>query len=171
MKRYIHSLLLCIVLLKPLQTIRATQELISWNTRTLPLHNFGKISEKKIFKIVIPSNNKLLIGFIPTLGSACIRNKHIQLLLVVFENPNRANTSITRDNKEPKNEFFESETMVKIYRQLPTQSQWTQIGIIANITAPLKPLTLEINPNGDLSVYSMYNQTSFAHTLSIENNQ
>lgn len=131
---------------------------ISWNTRNLPINNFGIIKEKKSFNLLLPEiNKKKLYSFVPTVGPATIRNKQIKILLVAFSvhipPVCGIDKSIESELIALKNEFPQTDYILKIYGQIHNECQWTQMAqLMGQADENTLQAHIDIEPNASLTL-------------------
>lgn len=135
----------------------AKKNQVAWNTRTVPLNNFGTITDKKTHKISLPANNKFLCLFIPSTGP--LKAKQIKILLVGFELKDPIPETIAHRAQEELVQLREIHPEVKsviaAYRQVDNDSLWTKgPSIITRVPLhELQELVLELEPDATMRIY------------------
>lgn len=130
---------------------------VAWNTRNVPITNFGVITEKKIHKVSLPANNKFLCLFTPSTGN--LKSKQLKLLLVGFSlNEPFADTIPLKTQKELleiKESNAEVQSVIIVYHQLDNELLWIKAMTIT-LTAPLHELlelAIELEPDANNKIY------------------
>lgn len=129
----------------------------SFNTTGAPVEPLGRITKTRQLEITITSGLKIM-AFTPTEGSQ--REKQIKVLFYAFDINNMpqglSNPHIYQEATDGKTKFPWAKTMLKVYRQLPGDDQWTEI--IASFSDDafdkMKPITVYIYPDARAKIYS-----------------
>ena len=135
----------------------AKENHVTWNTRNVPITNFGVITEKKIHKVSLPANNKFLCLFTPSAGT--LKSKQIKLLLVGFlltePFPDTVPLKTQKELLEIKESDTEVQSVIMVYQQLDNEALWIKAMTIP-LTTPLHELhevAIELEPDANNKIY------------------
>lgn len=138
--------------------INAVGDKVDFNTAGVPVQNIGMIAANKRIAVKLPAAGKKIYAFTPTAGSPLLAGKQIKVLFVAFD-LNRAFPldtpgNVAQEGEEGKTRMPWANNMIKVYRQLPGETQWTEIA--AHFTADtnlknIRDLQVEVMPNGEVT--------------------
>lgn len=129
---------------------------LSFDTSKVKVTNLGRITKLKEVKINLSLGQQIL-QFTPTEGSQ--KDRQIRLLLYPFDISNMpkglSNPKIYEEAEEGKKKFIWAKTMLKTYRQMGKEEQWTEVIATfsdANVDN-LGEWKVEIQPNAHATIY------------------
>ena len=106
----------------------AAGDKLSFDTSKVTITNLGRITKTKEVEINLSLGQQIL-AFIPTEGSQ--KDHQMKLLLYPFDINNMptglSNQKIYKEAEEGKKKFPWARTMLKIYRQMGAEEQWTEV--------------------------------------------
>lgn len=133
--------------------LNAVGDKLTFDTSKVSVTNFGQITSPFKANVAITSEGQKMFAFTPTQGSRLIKDKEIKILFYAFNINDMpkglSNANIYTEATNGKTQFPWAKSMLKIYRQLPGEQQWTELAASFSDAAfsSMKPFTVELFPD------------------------
>lgn len=137
-------------------SVGAAGDKVSFDTTGLPITNYGRLTKQKKVSLQISKAGKSLFALTPTQGGQAERQ--IKVLFYAFDVNNMpkdlSNPKLYTEASQGKTQFPWAQTMLKTYRQLDGEQEWTElIASFSDVTFDkMKPITVELFPDGRANI-------------------